>query len=231
MSRVWRQGQPAFDLTARSLYHRAFVLPPGRRVSSGRCLVLLPIPSQDLRRTPRCVGDCTACSSSPSCTAGAPGSIRVSRRQRKSNCVTRRSSHSISNRTACNGCRSTMAINGPSGIGKRMSCTHTAWRGWPQKFAAWDYSLASGLPLRCLRTCLPGADASRVASARRRGAPADHGQQFAGSGIFSTSAILEHGNGCGNLSAPSLTSGGMISSRSTSSSGRYWLSSAITTPP
>ncbi len=41
MSRVWRQGQPAFDLTARSLYHRAFVLPPGRRVSSGRCLVLL----------------------------------------------------------------------------------------------------------------------------------------------------------------------------------------------
>jgi glycolate oxidase len=27
MSRVWRQGQPAFDLTARSLYHRAFVLP------------------------------------------------------------------------------------------------------------------------------------------------------------------------------------------------------------
>jgi hypothetical protein len=41
MSRVWRQGQPAFDLTARSLYHRAFVLPPGRRVSSGRCLILL----------------------------------------------------------------------------------------------------------------------------------------------------------------------------------------------
>jgi hypothetical protein len=41
ISRVWRQGQPAFDLTARSLYHRAFVLPPGRRVSSGRCLVLL----------------------------------------------------------------------------------------------------------------------------------------------------------------------------------------------
>src|SRR5882672_5291614 len=32
MSRVWRQGQPAFDLIARSLYHRAFVLPPGRRV-------------------------------------------------------------------------------------------------------------------------------------------------------------------------------------------------------
>jgi hypothetical protein len=41
MSRVWRQGQPAFDLTARSLYHRAFVLPPGGRISSGRCLVLL----------------------------------------------------------------------------------------------------------------------------------------------------------------------------------------------
>ena len=41
MSRVWRQGQPAFDLTARSLYHRAFTLPPGRRLSSGRCLVLL----------------------------------------------------------------------------------------------------------------------------------------------------------------------------------------------
>ena len=41
MSRVWRQGQPAFDLTARSLYHRAFMLPPGRRLSSGRCLVLL----------------------------------------------------------------------------------------------------------------------------------------------------------------------------------------------
>jgi hypothetical protein len=41
MSRVWRQGQPAFDLTARSLYHRAFMLPPGSRLSSGRCLVLL----------------------------------------------------------------------------------------------------------------------------------------------------------------------------------------------
>jgi hypothetical protein len=41
MSRVWRQGQPAFDLTARSLYHRAFVLPPGRHISSGRCLILL----------------------------------------------------------------------------------------------------------------------------------------------------------------------------------------------
>jgi len=41
MSRVWHHGQPAFDLTARSLYHRTFMLPPGRSVSSGRCLVLL----------------------------------------------------------------------------------------------------------------------------------------------------------------------------------------------
>jgi hypothetical protein len=41
MSRVWRQGQPAFDLTVRSLYHRAFVLPPGEHVSSGCCLILL----------------------------------------------------------------------------------------------------------------------------------------------------------------------------------------------
>jgi hypothetical protein len=41
MSRVWHRGLPAFDLTARSLYHRAFVVPPGCRVSSGCCLVLL----------------------------------------------------------------------------------------------------------------------------------------------------------------------------------------------
>jgi hypothetical protein len=41
MSRIWQHGLPAFDLTARSLYHRTFVLPPGGRVSSGRCLVLL----------------------------------------------------------------------------------------------------------------------------------------------------------------------------------------------
>ena len=41
MARVWRQGQPAFDLTARSLYHRAFVLPPGRARQSSRCLILL----------------------------------------------------------------------------------------------------------------------------------------------------------------------------------------------
>ncbi len=41
MGRVWHQGQPAFDLTARSLYHRAFILPPGQSLSSGRCLVLL----------------------------------------------------------------------------------------------------------------------------------------------------------------------------------------------
>lgn len=41
MSRVWYRGLPAFDLTARSLYHRAFVVPPGRSVSSGCCLVLL----------------------------------------------------------------------------------------------------------------------------------------------------------------------------------------------
>lgn len=41
LSRVWHHGQPAFDLTARSLYHRAFVVPPGRSISSGRCLLLL----------------------------------------------------------------------------------------------------------------------------------------------------------------------------------------------
>jgi hypothetical protein len=41
MSRVWHHGQPAFDLTARSLYHRAFVVPPGHRISSGRCLLLV----------------------------------------------------------------------------------------------------------------------------------------------------------------------------------------------
>ncbi len=41
MSRVWHRGQPAFDLTARSLYQRSFIVPPGRSVSSGRCLVLL----------------------------------------------------------------------------------------------------------------------------------------------------------------------------------------------
>lgn len=41
MSRVWYRGLPTFDLTVRSLYHRAFILPPGQTVSSGRCLVLL----------------------------------------------------------------------------------------------------------------------------------------------------------------------------------------------
>ena len=41
MSRVWHHGLPSFDLTARSLYHQAFVLPPGGRISSGRCLLLL----------------------------------------------------------------------------------------------------------------------------------------------------------------------------------------------
>jgi len=41
MARVWHRGQPAFDLTARSLYHRSFMVPPGRSVSSGRCLVLV----------------------------------------------------------------------------------------------------------------------------------------------------------------------------------------------
>lgn len=41
MSRVWHRGQAAFDLTARSLFHRAFLLPPGRSISSGPCLLLL----------------------------------------------------------------------------------------------------------------------------------------------------------------------------------------------
>jgi hypothetical protein len=40
MSRAWHHGR-LFDLTARSLYHQAFVLPPGGRISSGRCLLLL----------------------------------------------------------------------------------------------------------------------------------------------------------------------------------------------
>src|SRR5262249_54259741 len=41
MTRLWQRGQPAFDLTARSLYQRWFSVPPGRSVSSGPCLVLL----------------------------------------------------------------------------------------------------------------------------------------------------------------------------------------------
>jgi len=41
MSRPWRDGQCAFDLTAQSLYNRTFVLKPGGSVSSGRLLVLL----------------------------------------------------------------------------------------------------------------------------------------------------------------------------------------------
>jgi hypothetical protein len=41
MSRVWHRGMPAFDLTARSLYHRAFVLPAGGSVHSGRCLLVV----------------------------------------------------------------------------------------------------------------------------------------------------------------------------------------------
>jgi hypothetical protein len=41
MSRVWHRGQAAFDLTARSLYQRTFIVPPGRSVSAGRCLALL----------------------------------------------------------------------------------------------------------------------------------------------------------------------------------------------
>jgi hypothetical protein len=39
LSRVWHHGRSSFDLTARALYHRAFVLPAGSQVSSGRCLL------------------------------------------------------------------------------------------------------------------------------------------------------------------------------------------------
>lgn len=41
MSQLWRHGQPAFDLTARSLYNRTFLVAPGQQVRSGRCVMLL----------------------------------------------------------------------------------------------------------------------------------------------------------------------------------------------